>query len=261
MTQVSTGAIVVDLEHCVACRGCETACALAHADFDDMAEALRSGVRLTPRVHVLEAAGEALPVQCQHCTEPACVLVCPSEALYRDEEGGRVLTEPENCIGCKACVRACPYGAVFWNEALQVAVKCDLCEGIIEEGQEPACIRACPTGCRHIGDLEEALKDDYLRALREKRGTVAYSIDRDECICCGRCARECPADCISGETGKRPAAATEEDREKGRVGEPFAIDQSECVECGTCLEVCPAGAVIREQTPATQSTVKDGPAG
>ncbi|MFP4029163.1 MAG: NADH-quinone oxidoreductase subunit NuoF [Candidatus Brocadiia bacterium] len=75
---------------------------------------------------------------------------------------------------------------------------------------------------------------------------LGYEIDPDVCICCGRCASECPVDCITGEKGKPPSKATEEDRAEGKVGHPFVIGQDECVKCGTCFDVCPVGAVERK---------------
>jgi NADP-reducing hydrogenase subunit HndC len=74
---------------------------------------------------------------------------------------------------------------------------------------------------------------------------TTFAIDPELCICCGRCAKNCPVDCISGKRGKPPGKATEADREKGKVGEPFCIDQEVCIKCGTCFDVCPAEAVKR----------------
>jgi len=95
-------------------------------------------------------------------------------------------------------------------------------------------------------------RDEYEAHIKEKRcpagvcrALVNYEIDPEMCICCGRCARECPVECISGKTGKRPDKATDEDRQKGRLGEPFKIDPEACIKCGTCHEVCPVGAVKR----------------
>ncbi|MFO7957100.1 MAG: NADH-quinone oxidoreductase subunit NuoF [Candidatus Brocadiia bacterium] len=96
-------------------------------------------------------------------------------------------------------------------------------------------------------------RDEYEAHIKEKRcpagvcrALITFSIDPEVCICCGRCARECPVECISGETGKAPSKATDEDREQGKVGRPFSIDQETCIKCGTCLDVCPAGAVQKE---------------
>lgn len=142
--------IVVDLERCLSCRSCEIACAKAHAGFDDIVEAILAGVRLVPRVRVIAAAGRSVPIQCQHCEDAPCVTVCPSGALYRDEGDGSVGTAPDKCIGCKACVLVCPFGAVDWDGGSASAIKCDLCKGIIEEGEQPACVVACPTKARRL---------------------------------------------------------------------------------------------------------------
>jgi len=95
-------------------------------------------------------------------------------------------------------------------------------------------------------------RDEYEAHIKDRRcpagvcrALITYSIDPEACICCGRCARDCPVECISGKRGKPPARATEEDRQSGKVGEPFSIDQERCVKCGTCYDVCPAGAVKR----------------
>jgi len=95
-------------------------------------------------------------------------------------------------------------------------------------------------------------RDEYIAHIRDRKcpagvckALITYTIDSEACICCGRCAKECPVTCISGKAGKQPAKATDEDRRKGRVGEPFVIDQAACVKCGTCYDVCPVSAVKR----------------
>ncbi|MHC5033699.1 MAG: NADH-ubiquinone oxidoreductase-F iron-sulfur binding region domain-containing protein [Planctomycetota bacterium] len=95
-------------------------------------------------------------------------------------------------------------------------------------------------------------RDEYEAHIRDKRcpagvckALVRYAIDSETCICCGRCARECPVECISGKRGKVPAKATDEEREAGKVGEPFVIDQNACIRCGSCYGVCPVSAVER----------------
>jgi len=151
-------AIVVDLKRCLACRSCELACAKAHAGFEDIVEALLADAHLVPRVRVIAAAGRAVPVQCQHCEDAPCVTVCPSGALYKDEATGRTLTAPEKCIGCKSCVVVCPFGATTWDDVAESIIKCDLCEGIIEEGELPRCVSACPTHARRLMRLDELIR-------------------------------------------------------------------------------------------------------
>lgn len=154
-----TGAIVVELKKCLSCRACETACAEAHVDADSLLEAIMEGKPLVPRVKVIAAGGGGVPVQCQHCEDAPCIEVCPSGALYKDEETGRTLTAPEKCIGCHSCVVVCPFGAVSWNTREKRIVKCDLCEGIIEEGEQPRCVTACPTHARRVVNLDDLIKE------------------------------------------------------------------------------------------------------
>jgi formate hydrogenlyase subunit 6/NADH:ubiquinone oxidoreductase subunit I len=96
-------------------------------------------------------------------------------------------------------------------------------------------------------------RNEYEAHIRDKkcpagvcRDLLTFTINPDLCITCGRCARNCPVSCISGKVGKAPAKATDEDRRKGKVGEPFVIDQNICIKCGTCYEVCPVSAVVRD---------------
>ena len=247
---------MVDLEKCLACKACELACAEGHATAGSLLEAIINDVELLPRVKVIAAAGKPIPVQCRHCADAPCVAACPAGALYTEkEEGGRVLTAPEECIACGACVRVCPYEAVCMDEENETVIKCDVCERLLEEGGSPFCVDACPTGCLQVASVEEAHEkageyDELVRdegRLRNAGPGVKFEIDRDSCICCGRCARDCPVDCISGKAGKAPDKASQADREKGKVGKPFEIDQQECVRCGTCFDVCPADAVVREK--------------
>lgn len=82
---------------------------------------------------------------CRHCKEPACMSACPSKAMEKSEDGA-VVVNPKRCIGCKACVTACPYGAVTVSSRLKIARKCDSCMDLRREGKAPACADACPTG-------------------------------------------------------------------------------------------------------------------
>lgn len=122
-------------EDCCGCHACEVACKQEHQ--------LGVGPRL---IRVNEKSPFFIPVYCRHCAKPPCRDVCPVEAIYRNDRG-LVLIKGEDCIGCRECVTACPFGAMQFDEEKETAVKCDLCLDRIEQGLAPACSQICPTRC------------------------------------------------------------------------------------------------------------------
>jgi Fe-S-cluster-containing dehydrogenase component len=168
--------LVIDLDICVGCHACATACkewnASGHMgplpDFNAYGDGAW-GVWFN-RVHSFEEGeGEGartihFPKSCLHCEEPACVTVCPTGASYKREDG-IVLVDESLCIGCKLCSWACPYGAREFDADEGVMKKCTLCidriynENLAEEDRLPACVMACPTSARHFGDLADPDSD------------------------------------------------------------------------------------------------------
>ena len=165
--------LVIDLDSCVGCHACAVACkqwndtgALAPLSDKDPYGPEASGTWLN-RVHSFEArdgeGGFALhfPRSCLHCDNAPCVTVCPTGASYKRVADGIVLVDEDLCIGCGLCAWACPYGAREMDEAQGVMKKCTLCADRIDnqhlapQDREPACVRTCPTGARHFGDLAD----------------------------------------------------------------------------------------------------------
>ena len=115
-----------------------------------------------------------LPRICEHCLNPSCAASCPSGAIYKRAEDGIVLVDENLCIGCGLCAWACPYGARELDEPQGVMKKCTLCidriynANLAEEDRVPACVRACPAGARHFGDLADP--DSGVSRLVAKRG-------------------------------------------------------------------------------------------
>jgi formate dehydrogenase iron-sulfur subunit len=140
-------------EDCCGCHACEVACKQEHR--------VVSGCGF---VRVLEKSPRFVPVYCHHCAKAPCVEACPVKALYRDEKG-LVLVEEKECIGCRECVGACPFGAMGFSEEKEVAAKCDLCRARLQEGKAPACALVCPTGCILWGDSTAEL-------LKAKKSTA-----------------------------------------------------------------------------------------
>ena len=124
---------------CMGCHACEVACKQEH------------GLGVGPRlVQVLEESPDYIPIYCHHCAKAPCRDVCPVEAIARNEQG-IVLIDNDLCIGCRECLEACPFGAMQFDDRLEVAVKCDLCLHRLAENKQPACISVCPTACISLG--------------------------------------------------------------------------------------------------------------
>lgn len=141
-----TAAMLIDLDRCTRCDDCVRACASTH---DNNPRFLRHG----PTAGRLMIAGA-----CMHCTDPVCMIGCPTGAIHRESFGGQVVINPATCIGCKSCANNCPYDAIRMVEMrdgtgeflvdqesrpIVKATKCDLC---VENWGGPACQRACPHG-------------------------------------------------------------------------------------------------------------------
>lgn len=182
--------LVIDLDTCVGCQACVTACKGWNdqgygASLSDQNPygADPSGTFLN-RVHSYQVApdhgGAAqivnFPRSCLHCEDAPCVTVCPTGASYKRTEDGIVLVNEDACIGCGLCAWACPYGAREMDAAAGVMKKCTLCvdriynDNLPEEDREPACVRTCPTGARHFGDFADP--DSTVSRLSRDRGGV-----------------------------------------------------------------------------------------
>ncbi len=164
--------LVIDLDTCVGCQACVTACKGWNDQGDGLSDqdaygADPSGTFLN-RVHSYQVTVPDAPPQivnfprsCLHCEDAPCVTVCPTGASYKRAEDGIVLVNPDSCIGCGLCAWACPYGAREMDADQGVMKKCTLCvdriynESLHEEDREPACVRTCPTNARHFGDFAD----------------------------------------------------------------------------------------------------------
>jgi len=98
-----------------------------------------------------------IPTLCNHCDKATCISACPVQgAIYR-RENGLVIIDPVKCTGCKNCVDACPYGAIYFNEDLNLAQKCTGCAHLLDKGwKEPRCVDACPTEALKFMEESEA---------------------------------------------------------------------------------------------------------
>lgn len=93
-------------------------------------------------------------VACMHCANPICVEVCPANAMVK-HANGVVVVNQQDCVGCRLCQQACPYGAPQFNETLGVMTKCNMCEDLMANGEPPACVTSCPMRALEVGELSD----------------------------------------------------------------------------------------------------------
>ena len=109
--------------------------------------------------------------QCMHCEDPGCLEACPADGAIVQYSNGIVDFNQANCIGCQYCVTGCPFNIPKFNSATKKVYKCTLCSDRVGAGLEPACIKACPTGCLHFGSKEDMLIEANKRVTQLKANT------------------------------------------------------------------------------------------
>ena len=165
-------AIITDLNKCVGCMACSVGCKAVNGV--DISQQWIKIKRVGP-YPIEGGSGQFpdvemyfLPMQCQHCSNPECVTVCPTGASAIAEDG-TVQIDAEQCIGCGMCLDACPYG-VRYLDANNVAQKCNLCADQVADGGLPQCVTQCGGLARFYGDADGDVRDfmgAYDRTLGE----------------------------------------------------------------------------------------------
>ncbi len=150
---------VIDLGKCIGCGSCEAVCDFIH-----------EGV---PFIKLYRTAiGLDIPISCFHCRKAPCVDVCPTGAMTRDKEGAVYVVESK-CIGCMACLYACPFGIPELDARAGVSIKCDLCRPCRSVGLEPACSAICPTNAIVYG-VEATVFDTVKHRTAEMFAKTRY---------------------------------------------------------------------------------------
>lgn len=146
--------ILIDHEVCFDCRACMVACMQEN---DLSTGSWINVVTIGPRKENGKILVDYVPVTCAHCAKPPCADVCPTGAITKREDGVVVINESQ-CIGCLACIPACPFSVIRLNEERGVAEKCNLCLSRIEKGLKPACVQHCQAGAILFGETNEVAK-------------------------------------------------------------------------------------------------------
>ncbi len=139
--------LFVDLEYCYGCRACEVACKQEHN--------IPVGIK---RINVVKVGPimvggklemDFVPMRCFHCTKAPCINACPEAAITRRSDG-IVLINAELCIGCMACLEACPFGVIQMNPENGLAEKCNLCVDRVDARLQPACVPVFPAKIKYF---------------------------------------------------------------------------------------------------------------
>lgn len=140
---------VIDNRRCIGCHACTVACKSEH---DDPISVNKTWVSYIEKGVYPDTTRQFHVMRCNHCAEAPCVEICPTACLTTRDDG-IVDFDPGRCIGCKACMQACPYDAITINPMSGTATKCNYCAHRVEEGREPACVVVCPAEAIIPGDL------------------------------------------------------------------------------------------------------------
>lgn len=168
--QVKYG-MVIDNSKCVACGMCKIACNQQWdlPEDETFITLYKDYVRGDSHSNIVEN----MTTQCNHCENAPCARICPTKATRLNEDGIMVMYA-ENCIGCKGCMTTCPYGARIWSEKYKTPEKCRFCNGFVQGGDKPACVKACPVSARTFGNLNDA-DSEVSKLIEERRPAVLRS--------------------------------------------------------------------------------------
>ena len=176
---------VIDNRKCIGCHACTVACKTEnHVPLT----VNRTWVKYVEKGEFPNTRRVFQVTRCNHCENPPCVTICPVTAMYQRKDG-IVDFSSERCIGCKACMQACPYDSIYIDPDEGTAAKCHFCAHRTEVGLEPSCVVVCPEHAIIAGDLDECdgeiaqlLARETVRVRKPEQGTrpKLYYIDSDD---------------------------------------------------------------------------------
>ncbi|MCC8403378.1 formate dehydrogenase subunit beta [Paraburkholderia sp. MMS20-SJTN17] len=182
----ATGSVakLIDVSKCIGCKACQTAC----MEWNDLRDEIgvNVGVYDNPPdltehswtvMRFAEYENSAGDIEwlirkdgCMHCEDPGCLKACPSPGAIVQYTNGIVDFHQENCIGCGFCIAGCPFNIPRMSRQDRRVYKCTLCSDRVAVGQEPACVKTCPTGAIMFGTKEDMKQqaEDRIVDLKER---------------------------------------------------------------------------------------------
>ena len=142
---------LLNQETCIGCHACTVACKSEHGV---PLGAFRTWVKHIERGTFPDVRRHFSVMRCNHCDDAPCMDICPTKALFRRKDGV-VDFDRDACIGCKSCLQACPYDALYIDPESNTAAKCNFCAHRLDAGLEPACVIVCPVQAIGVGDLDD----------------------------------------------------------------------------------------------------------
>ena len=176
---------LLDSDSCIGCHACTVACKSEH---DVPLGVNRTWVKYIETGSFPNVNRHFSVMRCNHCDDAPCISICPTKALFR-ADNGVVDFDDGNCIGCKGCMNACPYDAIYINPATNTANKCNFCNHRIEQNLEPSCVVVCPTNAIKVADLDNpndettkiiARSDTAVRAPQQQTQPKVYYRGADQ---------------------------------------------------------------------------------
>lgn len=176
---------IIDNRKCIGCHACTVACKQEH---DLPIGVNRTWVKYVEKGEFPNTRRVFSVQRCNHCADAPCVEICPVTALWKRKDG-IVDFDGDRCIGCKACMQACPYDAIYLNPDTNTAAKCNYCAHRVEVGLQPPCVTVCPEHAIIAGDMHDSeteisqmLSRHQVQVRKAEKGTnpQVFYIEGDE---------------------------------------------------------------------------------
>jgi Fe-S-cluster-containing dehydrogenase component len=177
----------IDQRTCIGCHACTVACKTEH---EVPLGQFRTWVKYVDTGSFPDTTRSFGVMRCNHCTDAPCVKICPTQALFKRDDG-IVDFDNERCIGCKSCMQACPYDAIYIDADTHTAAKCNLCAHRVDQDLEPACVVVCPTHSIWVGDLDDptsgiarlvATQETAVRSPEQNTGPNVFYLGADRAV-------------------------------------------------------------------------------